>query len=102
MTEMTSETAEIVLQSASYLFLGLRVLHLRAKFGFVLVAGSTAPKNRELIRTKVGSARTQRNYGKSDNVTIIGVWSEGFSYPRGPLSISQLSNRSASVGDNRK
>jgi len=42
------------------------------------------------------------NHGRSDSVTIMGVWSDGFSCPRGPLSISQLSNRSASVADNKK
>src|SRR5271166_515819 len=54
------------------------------------------------ISAKVGNARTWGNYGRSDSVTIMGVWSDGFSCARGPLSISQPSSRSASVGDNKK
>jgi hypothetical protein len=50
----------------------------------------------------IDTVRTLGDYGRSDSVTIMGVWSEGFSCPRGPLSISQLSSRSASVGDNKK
>ncbi len=46
--------------------------------------------------------RSLGDYVSSDRVTIIGVWSEGFSCPRGSLSISQPSRRSASAGDNKK
>jgi len=55
-----------------------------------------------LLSLSVCSDRTQEDYCRSDSVTIMGVWSDGFSCARGPLSISQLSSRSASVGDNKK
>ena len=42
------------------------------------------------------------NYDRSASVTIIGVWSDGFSCPRGSLSISQPSSRFVSAGDNKK
>jgi hypothetical protein len=62
---------------------------------------------RNILRQAVSSAkafdgRTQGDYGRSDSVTIMGVWSEGFSCARGPLSISQPSSRLASAGDNKK
>src|ERR1039458_2939559 len=56
---------------------------------------------RSAFLAKVCSARTQGDYGRSDSVTIMGVWSDGFSCARGPLSISQPSSRFASVGDNK-
>ena len=54
------------------------------------------------IRRAHGVQPVTAVYGGSDSVTIMGVWSEGFSCARGPLSISQFSSRSASVGDNKK
>src|ERR1035438_9206211 len=53
-------------------------------------------------REKFGSDRTQEDYCRLDSVTIMGVWSDGFSCALGPLSISQPSSRFASVGDNKK
>src|SRR5450755_4973252 len=38
------------------------------------------------IQIDVGSACTWGDYGRSDRVTIMGVWSEGFSCALGPLS----------------
>jgi hypothetical protein len=43
-----------------------------------------------------------RSQGRSDKVTIMGGWSEGFSCALGALSISQPSSRCTSVGDNKK
>jgi hypothetical protein len=78
--------------------------------GRILEGDSVQPATKEVGLTPLRSASLVRcdpcnslgDYGRSDSVTIMGVWSDGFSCARGPLSISQLSSRSANVGDNRK
>ena len=62
----------------------------------------TSDVEHSIVSDAEATVRTLGDYGRSDRVTTMGVWSEGFSCARGPLSISQASSRSASVGDNKK
>jgi hypothetical protein len=64
------------------------------------MAALTYLRIRDRSYAKVGSDHTWGDYGRSDSVTIMGVWSDGFSCARGPLSISQPLSRSASGEDN--